>query len=146
MPREADLPIGLTDLAYRNALEVSDARFRSDVERLIEALETPAQDPLADSVFVESAQLASSTFVGRDREMGELNKALEEALAGQGRLVMLVGEPGIGKTRLAQELASRAESRGVRVFWGRCYEDEGAPPYWPWVQPIRAYVQQADVE
>ena len=41
VPREADLPIGLTDLAYRVALEVSDARFRSDVERLIEALEAP---------------------------------------------------------------------------------------------------------
>ena len=81
-------------------------------------------------------------FVGRRREMAELTSTLEEALSGQGRLVMLVGEPGIGKTRTTQELASYAESRGAQVFWGRCYEDEGAPPYWPWVQTMRSYVNK----
>ena len=60
-------------------------------------------------------------FVGRRREMAELTSTLEEALSGQGRLVMLVGEPGIGKTRTTQELASYAESRSEQVFWGRCY-------------------------
>jgi predicted ATPase len=59
---------------------------------------------------------------------------------------MLVGEPGIGKTRTAQELASHAERRGVQILWGWCYEEAGAPPYWPWVQPIRSYVQQQDPE
>ena len=78
--------------------------------------------------------------------MAELTSTLEEALSGQGRLVMLVGEPGIGKTRTTQELASYAESRGEQVFWGRCYEDEGTPPYWPWVQTMRSYVQQASRE
>ncbi len=71
--------------------------------------------------------------MGRERELGELSKALEDSLAGQGRLVMLVGEPGIGKTRTAQELAALAETLGAQVFWGRCYEEQGAPPYWPWV-------------
>ena len=84
----------------------------------------------------------SGVFVGRQREMEELRAALEESIAGRGRLVMLVGEPGIGKTRTAQELASHAEGCGAQVIWGRCYEEEGAPPYWPWVQPIRSYVQQ----
>ena len=55
-------------------------------------------------------------FVGRRREMAELTAALDDALAGQGRLVMLAGEPGIGKTRTAQELASYAEGQGARVF------------------------------
>ena len=55
---------------------------------------------------------------------------------------MLVGEPGIGKTRTAQELATYAERRGAQVLWGRCYEGEGAPPYWPWVQPLRSYIQK----
>ncbi|MCI0896068.1 MAG: AAA family ATPase [Chloroflexi bacterium] len=82
-------------------------------------------------------------FVGRQREMAELTAALESALSGHGRIVMLVGEPGIGKTRAAQELASLAEQRGAQVLWGRCYEEGGAPPYWPWVQAMRAYVQQA---
>ena len=85
-------------------------------------------------------------FVGRQREMAQLEAALEDALGGQGRLVMLVGEPGIGKTRTAQELALLAEPRGTQVLWGRCYEEAGAPPYWPWVQVIRTYVQQTGTE
>ena len=83
-----------------------------------------------------------SVFVGRQQEIAELRDALDDALSGQGRMVMLVGEPGIGKTRTAQELASRAEAQGVQVLWGRCFEEEGAPPYWPWVQPIRSYIEQ----
>ena len=71
-------------------------------------------------------------FVGRQREMAELTAALEDAMSGHGRLVMLVGEPGIGKTRTAQELTALAEARGAQVLWGRCYEEQGAPPYWPW--------------
>ncbi len=78
--------------------------------------------------------------------MAALTAALDEALSGHGRLVMLVGEPGIGKTRTAQELAGLAKQRGAKVFWGRCYEEGGAPPYWPWVQPIRSYVQRAGAE
>ena len=78
--------------------------------------------------------------------MGELEACLHDAMAGQGRLVMLVGEPGIGKTRIAEELATQAETRGAQVLWGRCYEGEGAPPYWPWVQPIRSYLQQKGAE
>ena len=56
--------------------------------------------------------LISSSFVGRQREMGELISTLDDAISGHGRLVMLAGEPGIGKTRTVQELASAAESRG----------------------------------
>ena len=65
--------------------------------------------------------------------METLTAALEGSLAGRGRVVMLGGEPGIGKTRIAQELAGLAEQRGAQVLWGWCYEQEGAPPYWPWV-------------
>jgi len=78
--------------------------------------------------------------------MAELTAALDDAISGQGRIVMLAGEPGIGKTRTAQELAKLAEQRGAQVLWGWCYENEGAPPYWPWVQSIRAYVQHSDAE
>ncbi len=81
-------------------------------------------------------------FVGRHREMGALKAALEESLTGRGRLAMLVGEPGIVKTRATQELASHAETLGVQVLWGRCYEEEGTPPYWPWLQLLRSYIQQ----
>ena len=74
-----------------------------------------------------AARRPGAAFVGRQRELAELNTAREEALSGQGRLVMLVGEPGIGKTRSTQELAAYAENRGARVFSGRCYEEEGTP-------------------
>ena len=93
-----------------------------------------------------STQPIGSVFVGRQRELAELTAALYDALSGEGRLFMLVGEPGIGKTRTTQELASYAEQQGAQVFWGRCYEEEEPPPYWPWVQTIRSYVQQTAPE
>ncbi len=68
------------------------------------------------------ATLMGGEFVGRQREMGKLKVILEDALSSQGQLLMLVGEPGIGKTRTAQELAGHAETRGAQVLWGWCYE------------------------
>ena len=90
--------------------------------------------------------LAGGVFVGRQREMGELKACLEDGLSGRGRLVTLVGEPGIGKTRTSQELATYAGLRGAQVLWGRSYEEQGVPPYWPWVQAIRSYVRERDPE
>src|ERR1700730_11712398 len=81
---------------------------------------------------------STDTFVGRQRELEVLKGAFEQACAGYGRIVMLAGEPGIGKTRTAQELAGHAAQRDATVLWGRCHEESGAPPYWPWVQIIRA--------
>ena len=88
----------------------------------------------------------AAALVDRQRELGELKAALEDALSGKGRLVLLAGEPGIGKTRTALELATYARLRRAQVLSGRCYESEGAPPYWPWVQAIRAYVRERDPE
>jgi class 3 adenylate cyclase/tetratricopeptide (TPR) repeat protein len=85
--------------------------------------------------------LAAGVFVGREEEVGRLRAAFEDALAGRGRLTMLVGEPGIGKTRTSQELVTYARVRGARVLIGRAYEGEGAPAYWPWVQVARAYME-----
>ena len=87
----------------------------------------------------------SGPFVGREVELARLATALDEAFAGHGRLIMVSGEQGIGKTRLVTELAGLARARGARVLWGRCYEREGAPPYWPWVQAIRAYADLDDL-
>ena len=89
-------------------------------------------------------RLASGVFVGRDRELEQLRSAFDDALSGQGRVLMLVGEPGIGKTRTSEELATYARMRGAQTLWGRCYEGEGAPAYWPWVQIIRAWVHERD--
>ena len=112
------------------------------------AEETSISSPLAKGVHEAHAldSLAGGVFVGRQREMGELKACLEDALSGRGRLVTLVGEPGIGKTRTAQELATYAGLRSAQVLWGRCYEERGMPPYWPWVQAIRSYVRERDPE
>jgi class 3 adenylate cyclase len=88
----------------------------------------------------------ASVFVGREREMGELLAGFEDARSGRGRLFLLSGEPGIGKTRIAHELASIASANGARVAWGRCWEGGGAPAYWPWIQVMRACVGRSDRE
>jgi predicted ATPase len=67
-------------------------------------------------------------------------------LAGRRQLVLISGEPGIGKTRCAEALADIAEDQGALVLWGRCNEDAGAPPYWPWVQILRAYIDASSLD
>ena len=85
-------------------------------------------------------------FVGREAELGGLTAGLRDAIDGRGRLYLIEGEPGIGKSRLAGELAGRARARGLRVLWGGCWEAGGAPTYWPWVQALRGYVRVEDPE
>ena len=109
---------------------------------------TATSATLAERVVQQDAnpldRLAGGVFVGREREMDELHAGLEDSLSGHGRLFMLVGEPGIGKTRTAEELITYARLRKAQALWGRCYEGEGAPAYWPWVQAIRSYVHDGD--
>jgi DNA-binding CsgD family transcriptional regulator len=90
--------------------------------------------------------LETNQFVGRHQEMETLKAALTHASAGHGRLLLLVGEPGIGKSRIAREFMDYAQASGALAIWGWCYEDQGAPPYWPWVQLIRGVVHQAEPE
>jgi predicted ATPase len=86
----------------------------------------------------------ATPFVGRAAELAALATDLDAAVAGHGAVVLLAGEHGIGKTRLAEELAALADARGVLGLWGRCWEGEGAPAFWPWVQVVRGYVRAAD--
>lgn len=81
----------------------------------------------------------SSRVVGRDRELGELETALRDASEGRGRLYLVAGDPGVGKTTLCEALQERAATFGAPVHWGRCWEDGGAPAFWPWVQIVRAH-------
>ena len=101
--------------------------------------QTPATEPPAAHLGVDAG-----AFVGREPELEQLNRALGGTRSGSGRLLMLAGEPGIGKTRTAAEFAAHARSRGIGVFWGRCYETEGAPPYWPWLEALRSYLGTRD--
>ena len=88
---------------------------------------------------------AQHLFVGRAGELADLVAALERAESGRGALCFVVGEGGIGKTRLADELSALAERRGTRVVWGRCWVADGRPPYWPWLQAVRAYLRETEL-
>ncbi|MDX6606582.1 MAG: hypothetical protein QOD14_1122, partial [Solirubrobacterales bacterium] len=113
-------------------------------ERMLAALQEQPAEPAEERASNPLESLAGGVFVGRERELERLREAVDGALAGRGSLQLLVGEPGIGKTRAAEELATYARVSGARVYWGRCREDEGAPAYWPWVQAVRSYVRDAD--
>src|SRR3954454_8383215 len=83
-------------------------------------------------------------LVGRAGELAVLHAAVTAALGGRPGLVLCRGEPGIGKTRLAQELCESAESRGAAGGWGWAVEGPGAP-FWPWRQVLRALDELGDV-
>jgi tetratricopeptide (TPR) repeat protein len=77
-------------------------------------------------------------LIGRETELGRLRAWLREASRGHGRLVLLTGEAGIGKSRLLQELAGVAARQGVRILAGRAYEAEQILPFRPWIDAVRA--------
>jgi len=83
-------------------------------------------------------------FVGRARELGGLLGQLGAALTGDGGVALLVGEPGIGKTRTLQRLAGVAQARGARVLWGRGFDGEWAPPFGPWVDALGRWAAGVD--
>jgi tetratricopeptide (TPR) repeat protein len=77
-------------------------------------------------------------FVGRESERADLRSYLDNARSGQGSLVMIGGEPGVGKTRITEELIVEARQHGFLTLTGHCYEMEGAPPYVPFVEIIES--------
>jgi DNA-binding SARP family transcriptional activator len=81
-------------------------------------------------------------LLGRDAELGQLLAALDESRT-DARFVVVEGEPGIGKTRLADELRRRGDELGAIAIWGRSDESGAAPALWPWLPPLRALAQRA---
>jgi len=88
--------------------------------------------------------LGRTPYVGRDEERAELRRRLNETLAGTGSLVMIGSEPGVGKTRIAEELMAEASDRGMLALIGHCYEQEGSPPYIPFVEVLEAATRTVD--
>ncbi len=89
----------------------------------------------------EAAAVRRVQFVGRDVEMGRIQDALEQVASGSGLFLLLAGEPGIGKSRLAEEAVRHSRTRGFRVWRGQCRGTEGAPPYLPFVEILRQYIE-----
>lgn len=90
------------------------------------------------------AEPAEDVFVGRADQLADLDRALARSEDQSGGFVLVAGEPGIGKTRLVREAVTAAAARGRVVAWGRCEEGDGAPPFWPWIQVIRALLEHPD--
>lgn len=133
--------------ALRELRGIDPSRAMRELERAIlnqdPGLELLPSRPAAASVAT-SANPARSEFVGRARELGELEAAVESARSGRGGVVLIGGEPGVGKSRLIEELAVRARSSGMQVLVGRCWEAGGAPVFWPWVQVLRSHLFTLD--
>jgi DNA-binding SARP family transcriptional activator len=142
--------------AYQDARRVLLEELGLEPGRALQDLERAIlnHDPRLDAPAPERSEKsgrdghpgrrAAGVFVGRERELGEVIAAFDDARSGRGRLVLLTGEAGIGKSRLADELTGHAHARGAHVLWGRCWEAGGAPAYWPWVQALRSYVRECD--
>ena len=84
-------------------------------------------------------------LIGRRGELALADDLIGRAHEGTGRALLIGGEPGIGKSRLVEEIAASAEARGAIVVWGRCWEAGGAPPYWPWVDALSALARRIGI-
>jgi len=89
----------------------------------------------------EAPMVSAPSFVGREGEMALLDASLQDALGGTTRCVLLTGSPGLGKTRVAEELCARAREAGAHTWLGRCTEVEGVPAFWPFTQILREAVR-----
>ena len=129
--RSEHCPPDLGALILRLLAKAPDERpaSASEVLAVLDGIDPEARSA-SDSQANPLDRLARGVFVGREVELERLRSAADEALTGRGSVVMLVGEPGIGKTRISQELGTYARIRGANVAWGRAQEAGGAPPLW----------------
>jgi predicted ATPase len=108
----------------------------------------PASDQLIQGHLAKNGFSQEQPFVGRESELRQLRAAFEAvASSGDGRLIMLVGEPGIGKTALCEQLSSFISARNGRRLVGHCYpEGSAGVPYQPFVEGFEAFARQRDIE
>ncbi|WP_158579955.1 BTAD domain-containing putative transcriptional regulator [Geodermatophilus marinus] len=104
--------------------------------KLTERLPRPVLSVVPPPAPVPAAAPGAETLVGREPELAHLRAARDAAAGGRAGVVVLGGEAGIGKTRLAEAAADAGRSAGWSVAWSRCADDAGAPPLWPWTQVL----------
>jgi DNA-binding SARP family transcriptional activator len=129
-------------LAYERCRDALAEELGASPSRKTEAL----RSDIAHARIRRRSRLAhvpDDPLVGRETELAGLVGALDDAFEGAGGLVLISGEPGIGKTRLAEELATHAHLRGGHVLWGRCDSSDAAPAFGPWIQAIQTYIEDA---
>lgn len=125
----------VADVTRQLAGTVPDVTFRDAGEVQLKGFPQPWH--LWEVIWVrEHSAAAEQVFVGRDAEMAALRSRLLDTLDGHGGLVLVGGEPGVGKTTLVKQLIQEAEQRGALAVFGRCYESEGTVPYSPFVEML----------
>jgi tetratricopeptide (TPR) repeat protein len=145
-----DLPPALTALIMKLLEKDPNKRPASATEVLetLEAIESGKAEELskAQTKGLVDSPLYRRVFVGREAELRQLQSCFDAAASGQGSLTMVVGEPGIGKTALCEQLATYVGLRGGRTLVGHCYEEGSLSlPYLAFVEALRTYAQTHDV-
>jgi len=139
-----DCPLGLEALILR-LLEKDPSKrptTASEVRQLLAATQGPElSTPTPESLAPTDSPIYRRTFVGREHELKQLQRAFDAALSGQGGLTMVVGEPGIGKTALCEQISTYVAVRGGKTLVGHCYEEGSfSLPYLAFVEAMRTYV------
>lgn len=101
-----------------------------------QALEAAHRRVLSQTLTAQDTEAVADGLVGRAEELAVLRQAVDAAFTGRSGLVLVEGEPGVGKTRLLQEITAEADRRNALVVWGSCLEGEGTPSMWPWMQVV----------
>ncbi len=147
----ADLPPALETLIMQ-LLEKDPERRPASATVVLQALESVAtgnvgkEQPRESSAPVENP-LYRRVFVGREQELKTLQSAFDGAASGQGALWMVLGEPGIGKTALCEQLSTYVALRGGKTLVGHCYEEGSLSlPYLAFVEAMRSYVLDRGAE
>ncbi len=129
-------------LAARRGFE-----FRDVGPLQLKGLEAPV--PTTEVIYERNdaaALLNRTPFVGREAQVQRLTAKLEETCNGRGAVTMLLGEPGIGKTRMLEEFIELAREHGAMVVRGACYDGEWQRPYGPFAEVLLDYARKADSE
>jgi tetratricopeptide (TPR) repeat protein/ribosomal protein L40E len=144
----ADLPPALETLILQ-LLEKDPEKRPASVAVVLQALEAIEASKIKEPSREAPAEnpLYRRVFVGREPELKQLKSAFDGAISGQGALMMVTGEPGIGKTALCEQLSTYVTLRGGRTLVGHCYEAGSLSlPYLAFVEALRSYVLTREVK